>query len=251
MKPDIHIQAASLSYQQHIVFKDISLDIPFGRHLVILGASGIGKTSLLRMLAGLTAQNEMISGKISTSNAIALSLQTTYLAQQDRLLPWLTTLDNAALVLKLRHHSRAETVRKRELAHHLLERAGLGRAKALFPHQLSSGMRQRAALVRTLLEEKPVILMDEPFSALDTLTRFQLQNLAHDMLREKTVIMITHDPQEALRLGDEIYLMQGAPANLTFIAVPDKQPPRDLRAPECSQWTADIFAVLLNQAQPA
>src|SRR5690606_33893258 len=113
----------------------------------------------------------------------------------------------------------------------------------------SGGMRQRTALVRTLLEEKPIVLMDEPFSALDTLTRMQLQTIAHDMLRDKTVIMITHDPQEALRLGDEIYLMHGTPASLTLLAKPASTTPRDIREPAYHQLQADLYQSLLTTTE--
>jgi putative hydroxymethylpyrimidine transport system ATP-binding protein len=242
--PDIHLIDTGLSYRNKAVFAHIQLFIPAGTRLALLGASGVGKTSFLRMLAGLASPDESISGTIQTNNNILLQNQIAYMAQQDMLLPWLTTFDNAALSLKLRRYSSQDKTRKIERAHQLLEQAGLGSAKDLFPHQLSGGMRQRAALVRTLMEEKPIVLMDEPFSALDTITRFHLQNLASNMLSDKTIIFITHDPVEALRIADHVYLMEGAPANIELIATPRHAAPRDMHDQENIKLHADIFARL-------
>src|SRR3990167_3228776 len=118
----------------------------------------------------------------------------------------------------------------------------------LYPHQLSGGMRQRVALVRTLMEEKPIILMDEPFSALDAITRYKLQALAVDLLKEKTVFFITHDPSEALRLAHIIYIMQGRPAFLKPVAHLSSAIPRELTDPETSKLQTDLFHQLANMS---
>ena len=244
--PDIQLINAGLSYQQHSVFKHVNLSIPAGQKLALLGASGVGKTSFLRMLAGLSSEHECIEGSIITSNGDAIQQQIAYMAQQDLLLPWLTTLDNVLLSLKLRSSSSAESNRKTSFAHDLLKQAGLWEAIQLYPHQLSSGMRQRAALVRTLLEEKPLVLMDEPFSALDTITRFHLQNLTCQLLGDKTLIFITHDPAEALRLADVIYLMHGSPANIELMAAPSGCSPRDLQQADIMKLHAELFSQLVQ-----
>lgn len=244
MIPDIYLKNVSLSFRHQPVFCGINLHIPAGKCMALLGASGVGKTSLLRMLAGLTTNHETISGSIKTNNHIPVHQQIAYMAQQDLLLPWLTTLENAALSLKISPHSRQDISRKIDLAHHLLEEAGLSHAKHLYPHQLSGGMRQRTALVRTLVQEKPIVLLDEPFSALDTITRHHLQNLAMKLLSGKTIFFITHDPAEALRIADQIYLMDGSPANIHLIAEPSSHTPRDLHTQANIGLHAEIFARL-------
>lgn len=217
MQDDIHVVNLSLSYQEKFIFLDLNLSIPFGSKIAILGKSGIGKTSLLRLFAGLTTDGVTVSGTILNGHGKPIHQQIAYMAQQDLLLPWLTTLQNVLLQFKLHRYSKIEYKRKVFLAEHLLKQSGLENAKNFYPHQLSSGMRQRAALVRTLLTEKPIILMDEPFSALDTITRYHLQNLTRDLIRDKTHIFITHDPAEAVRLANQIYMMEGNPATIKLL----------------------------------
>ena len=144
------------------------------------------------------------------------------MAQQDLLLPWLNVLDNVTLGNRLR----GERV-DQQRALDLLMRVGLTDAALARPDALSGGMRQRAALARTLMEDRPVVLMDEPFSGLDALTRLRLQALAAELLAGRTVLLVTHDPLEALRLGEHILIMNGRPATLS--ALPDLPgvPPRD------------------------
>ena len=244
MTPDIHLRDVGLAYHDKTVFSHIDLDIPAGTKLALLGPSGVGKTSLLRLLAGLTTTGETVSGVIKTSNTIPLHKQIAYMSQQDLLLPWMTVYQNATLGMKLRFHQKQQATRKKNLANKLLTQAGLTHAKDLYPHQLSGGMRQRTALVRTLLQEQPVVLMDEPFSALDTITRHHLQNLTCDMLQDQTVIYITHDPSEALRIADQIYLMCKTPPYCKLIAEPLSPIPRDSYATDTMQLQATIFTQL-------
>ncbi|GAM60379.1 hydroxymethylpyrimidine ABC transporter [Vibrio ishigakensis] len=112
----------------------------------------------------------------------------------------------------------------------LLAQVGLAGKESYYPRQLSGGMKQRVALARTLMQDKPVVLMDESFSALDAVNRYKLQNLAAEMLKDKTVVLITHDPQEALRLSDAVYLMESTPVKMTQIPVPESKTPRALDA---------------------
>ena len=146
------------------------------------------------------------------------------MAQQDLLLPWLGALDNVLLGYRLRGVSRAELKRLRERGRELLDRVGLGGREGDLPATLSGGMRQRVALARTLMEDRPVVLMDEPFSALDAITRFRLQDLAAEMLAGRTVLLVTHSPSEAVRLGHRLYVLSGQPA----------RPRRPARAPRRS-----------------
>jgi len=245
--PTISIKNLHFAYDKKTLFKDLNLTLPAGKWLGLLGVSGVGKSSLLRLIAGINPPQENYSGNISSDNAVPLHQQIAYMAQTDLLLPWLNVLANALLGVKLRgqtsHFSALETRAKS-----LLTQVGLVEAMHLYPHQLSGGMRQRVALVRTLLEDKPVILMDEPFSALDTITRYNLQTLAAELLKNRTVLFVTHDPLEALRLADEIYLLAGSPAILQKFADLTSQTPRDLASPEIIHLEAKLFAELAKAA---
>jgi putative hydroxymethylpyrimidine transport system ATP-binding protein len=153
------------------------------------------------------------------------------MAQADLLLPWLTVEDNLLLGFRLRGASRAALAERREAALALLERVGLAGSARALPHTLSGGMRQRAALARTLVEDRPIVLMDEPFSALDAITRHRLQELAAELLAGRTVLLVTHSPLEALRLGHEVRVMSGVPARLDPPLRLPGQPPRPVADP--------------------
>ena len=128
------------------------------------------------------------------------------MAQQDLLMPWLSIMDNIFLGHKLT--KKTVTPAQHQTALDLLDRVGLSGCEAHYPNTLSGGMRQRAALVRTLMQDKPFVFMDEPFSALDAVTRHHMQALAFELLKDRTVLLITHDPQEALRLGQQILILK-------------------------------------------
>jgi putative hydroxymethylpyrimidine transport system ATP-binding protein len=148
------------------------------------------------------------------------------MAQQDLLLPWLSAIDNVLLGARLRgrRHDRELIAR----AHALLAAVGLGDRAGSRPSDLSGGMRQRVALARTLMEDRPIVLMDEPFSGLDSITRLRMQDMAARLLAGRTVLLVTHDPLEALRLGHRVHLMAGEPANIGEALVPAGEPPRAL-----------------------
>ncbi|MCP4682739.1 MAG: ABC transporter ATP-binding protein, partial [Desulfobacterales bacterium] len=131
----------------------------------------------------------------------------------------------------------------------LISKAGLDGYAGAYPSALSGGMRQRVALLRTLMEERPVILMDEPFSALDALTRMKLQDLAFNMVRGATVVLVTHDPLEALRLGNRIHILAGSPARPGEALVPDSTPPRMPGDPGMDTLHAELLN-RLNQEDP-
>lgn len=245
--PAITISHAQLCYGNEIVFNNLTCHLPAGRTTCLLGASGVGKTSLLRLIANLhpidTATTQ--SAQITASDNQSLQHRIAYLGQTDLLLPWLTCLDNVLLGLQLRgEHSHSKQHLKR--AKLLLVEMGLADAFYKVPAQLSGGMRQRVALARTLMEDRPVVLMDEPFSALDTLTRLKLQELAADFLRNRTVLLITHDPLEALRLGHHVLIMAGQPAQITSIINPTGAPPRSLADPDLLIEQGQLMRYLLN-----
>ena len=160
------------------------------------------------------------------------------MAQKDLLLPWLSVLDNVCLGARLRGNL-DEEIRKKATS--LIADGGLEAYVDALPSSLSGGMRQRVALLRTLMEERPVILMDEPFSALDALTRLKLQDLAARLVKGATVLMVTHDPLEALRLGHRIHVMTGRPARMSDALIPPGLPPRKPSDPEIISLQAELL----------
>lgn len=203
----VNIVIPELGYDDLILARNIELTLKAGQTTCLLGPSGVGKSSLLRTLAGLV---RMPGGQqITCSDGYALEDRLSYMAQSDLLLPWATVAENLAIGFRLR----GETV-DMHAVRGLLKQVSLEDKENVRPAQLSGGMRQRVALARTLLENRSVVLMDEPFCALDALTRHDLQELTRRMLSHKTVLLITHDPMEALRLGDEIHVLNGSPARL-------------------------------------
>jgi len=209
------IKAANLVYAGKVIFTDLDLELRQGEWLVLLGRSGVGKTSLLRLLAGLQQAfpqpKTRVSAEISWQGSRRLEHEVAYMAQQDGLLPWATALDNVLLPARL-----SDNKIDRARAYALLEQVGLAAYSQHKPRALSGGMRQRIALARTLIQDKPLLLMDEPCSALDAITRLEMQKLLFARVRaaNKTVVMVTHDPWEALRLADRIMVLAGTPAKV-------------------------------------
>ncbi|QDO99793.1 ABC transporter ATP-binding protein [Ferrovibrio terrae] len=205
------MEGSGFAYGNRAVLAPFSLDLAAGETVAILGASGCGKSTLLRLIAGLLpGQSSPFAG------------QAAWMAQQDLLLPWLSLQDNILLGARLRGE-----VPDIALAQTLLTRLGLADRATALPASLSGGMRQRAALARTLMEDRPLVLMDEPFSALDAITRAAMQELASEMLAHRTVLLVTHDPAEACRLANRIFILSGQPASLQQAAVLSPAAPRD------------------------
>ncbi|HHF0487923.1 TPA: ABC transporter ATP-binding protein [Vibrio antiquarius] len=229
----IQLSDASLRYKdsQTPTLAGMNMTIPVGKWTVLLGRSGCGKTTILRYLAGLLDDQVDWHGELITTDGAALHDRIAYMAQQDLLLPWLNVLDNVCLSSRFSQEQAPEQNRQRALT--LLSQVGLADYADAKPAQLSGGMRQRVALARTLMQDKPLVLMDEPFSALDAVTRHKLQTLSAELLKDKTVVLITHDPQEAVRLSHQLYVLQGTPAQAQHLVVPDSKPPRSLDG-ECA-----------------
>lgn len=211
MSTSIRIENASLHYSGQRIFNNLNCEIPGAHTTCLLGPSGVGKTSLLRNIAGLLTPSEAshVTGTFKTDNQKPLRDQISYMAQNDTSMPWLTAKENVMLGATLRRNVRAKDT-ERALA--LLNRVGLGSVAEKYPHELSGGMRSRLGLARTLFESKPIILLDEPFASVDAITKIELQTLLCETLKGKTVLLVTHDPLEALRIGDFVYLMSGSPA---------------------------------------
>lgn len=198
------------------VFSHIDLTLAPGQWTCLLGASGVGKSTVLKLFAGL-ADAVDFQGDMTDPGHIAM------MAQQDLLLPWLTALDNVMIGARLRGE-----VPDKDQALLLLEQVGLKDHAQKRPHALSGGQRQRVALARTLIEDCPLVLLDEPFSALDALTRLNMQDLTAQLLHGRTVLLVTHDPAEAARLGEQIQIM--TPSGLVDIASPGGPIPRPIDA---------------------
>ncbi|MGI8999255.1 MAG: ABC transporter ATP-binding protein [Candidatus Limnocylindria bacterium] len=223
----------------------ISLEIAPGSFTVIIGPNGCGKSTLLRLVAGLlapTVGSVTVDGRAPSSGDGRVGLA----FQQPRLVPWRTTLENVALPLEL---AGVPTPERRERGKGALERVGLARAAALWPRELSGGMAQRVALARALIGDPPVLLLDEPFSALDALTREtfddELQRLWLD--RRRTVILVTHSVSEAVALADRVVVMTPRPGRVSrsvMVDLPRPRPAELLGDPRAADLAAEVRAAL-------
>ena len=235
----VFVRSARLSYGDRLLFDGLDLTLAGGRWTCLLGASGVGKSTLLRLILGLEgAAGE--DGAVECSDGLPLAGRAAFMAQRDLLFPWLSVIDNVTLGSRLRGGRRdRHAVESR--ARELLSWVGLAENAGDLPATLSGGMRQRTALARTLMEERPVVLMDEPFSALDAITRLRLQNLAAELLEGRTVLLVTHDPLEALRLGNRIHILSGSPGRLDDALLPEGAPPRDVAEPGLLEMQGDLL----------
>jgi putative hydroxymethylpyrimidine transport system ATP-binding protein len=183
------------------LFGPLDIMLPGGQWTCLLGPSGVGKSTVLRLIADLPTGVSFL-GTITADDGAPLKGRVGYMAQSDLLLPWLNVTGNVELGARLRHE-RPDAAR----AAALVERVGLGPRAQRRPRTLSGGERQRAALARTLMEDRPIVLLDEPFSALDAGNRAAMQETAAELLAGRTVLLVTHDPAEAARLGHRILVM--------------------------------------------
>ncbi len=190
----------------------IELEIETGRFVSLVGPSGCGKSTLFNVVAGLLQPTEgrvLIDGEDATGTIGRVG----YMLQKDLLLPWRSVLDNVILGMEIQGKS-LKVARERALP--LLQKYGLAGFEHLYPNSLSGGMRQRAALLRTLLFDTDVILLDEPFGALDAQTKLQMQEWLMQLWSDfrKTVVFVTHDVEEAIYLSDEIHVMGTRPGRI-------------------------------------
>ncbi len=239
--PAIILDQVRLDFDGKPLFADLSLRFAGCQTTCLLGPSGCGKSTLLKLIAGAPLP---WTGRIDFEPvANAGSRVVAWMGQNDLLLPWLSLLDNVLLGPRLRGQS-GPAARTRALD--LLKAGGLEAYADALPATLSGGMRQRGALLRTLMEERPVLLMDEPFSSLDALTRLRLQNLAARLTRNATVILVTHDPLEALRLADRIVVLAGTPVRVAAEFALEGATPRDAADPNLNRRYAELLDLLLD-----
>ena len=213
-----------------VALNDVSLEVRTGEFVCVVGASGCGKSTLLNVLAGL---DQPTAGDVKVDGRVALMFQ------EAALLPWLTAAGNVELALELRGVNRPE---RKAMAHELLGRLHLAGFEKRMPHELSGGMKQRVALARALAQDADILLMDEPFASLDAITR----DLLHDELvrlwtsTPLTVVFVTHNPREAVRLGDRVVVFTTRPGRVAHELKIDLPRPRNLDSPEIAVIAARI-----------
>lgn len=224
------------------LLRDLALDFPAGRCSCLLGPSGAGKSTLGRLIAGLPCPHRL-HGTLGASDRRPLAGRVAMLAQDSQLLPWASLTRNVLIGAHLRGDNPAPA-----RARDLLARVGLAGMDSRRPGTLSGGQRQRVELARTLIEDRPVVVLDEAFSSLDVATRLAMQDLAARMLAGRTVVLITHDPLEAVRLAQVGWLLNDGAA--TPMPLPDGPTPRDYASATVQAAQARLLARLHRTAPP-
>ncbi len=233
-KQSISIAGLTVAYPSgnaHLVaIQGLSLEVKRGELVCVVGASGSGKSTLLNVVGGLdrpTAGSARVHGKVAL------------MFQEAALLPWLTAVGNVEIALELRGVPRSA---RRHMAHDLLQRVHLGGFEKRRPHELSGGMRQRVALARALAQDADVLLMDEPFGALDAITRDLLHEEVERIWSQSklTILFVTHNAREAVRLGDRVLVFTSRPGRVAHEIRVDLPRPRRLDSPDLAIIAAHI-----------
>ena len=231
-----------------VALESVDLDIREGEFVTIVGPSGCGKSTLLNLIVGLLRSS---GGRIVFNGAAidGICTQIGYVTQKDNLFPWRTLVENVEIALEIRGIAR---VSRRSQAEELIERVGLRGFEDHYPHELSGGMRQRANIIRTLIYNPELILMDEPFGPLDAQTRIVLQD---ELLKlwsttKKTIIFITHDLIEAITLADRVVLMSSRPGRIKAIEQVSIARPRDVFKIHQSEQFRAVYENLWRELRP-
>ena len=250
-RPAIRIRDLTKKFGDLVAVDGVSVEIAHGEFFMIVGPSGCGKTTLLRILAGL---DSVTSGTIEIETPNSQRPVNSMIFQGDSIFPWMTVWNNAAYGLKMR---RAPASTIKEVVGHYLARTGLTRFAKYYPHQLSGGMRQRVSIARAFANDPEILLMDEPFSALDAQNKLLLQE---ELLRiweehKKTVVFITHSVDEAVFLGDRIMVMTAQPGKVkAFVPVPLARPRNIMelqKLPQYGELIAHIWSSLRDEVHRA
>ncbi|MFD2239303.1 ABC transporter ATP-binding protein [Aureimonas populi] len=234
--PLIEMEAVSKSFGEVVALQDFRVRITPGELVTVVGPSGCGKSTLFNILAGLEEPDpqSILRYRGRGCRATELLGEVSFMPQRDLLLPWRSVIDNAILALEIEGVPRREA---RETARRMLPEFGLAGFGEQYPHQLSGGMRQRVALMRTFLFKRDLMLLDEPFGALDALTRAMMQRWLLDLWQKhrRTVLFITHDVDEALFLGDRVLVMSARPGRVKLeqeVALERPRLPEVVTSPE-------------------
>lgn len=251
---DVILQTQDIRVQYDngtIALDGVSLEVPTGKLTALLGPSGCGKTTLLKVIAGLVAPS---SGtvKVWGNDIDGPGADRALVFQDFALLPWATVLDNVAFGLRARKVRRGE---RNEIARHYIAQVGLSGFEDKYPHELSGGMRQRTGLARALTVKSDILMMDEPFSAVDEQMRRKLQEDLLELLKveKKSVIFVTHSIEEAVYLADQVVILSGQPGNIANIVWPEIDRDGDVdvirRQPHYVQLVDEIWGSLKRYVQ--
>ncbi len=225
----LSLKNITAGYGEQIIIKDICIDVRRSEIVSVIGSSGVGKSTLFNVIAGLLRP---VDGKVilNGQDVTGISGNVSYMLQKDLLLPFKTVGENIALPLMIRGMRKKEALNK---VSELLPTFGLENCLNVYPSSLSGGMRQRAALLRTYMMDGQVSLLDEPFSALDSLSKNKMHDWFLDLLKkiDLSAVLITHDIDEALKLSDRICLLKGRPAGIDSVF--DVSVPREKRTTTC------------------
>jgi ABC-type nitrate/sulfonate/bicarbonate transport system ATPase subunit len=224
-KTRLELAGVRKTFEDTFAVSDVSLVLRENEFVSIIGPSGCGKSTLFNIISGLIEEDE---GEVRIDGALVKHRKglVSYMYQKDLLLPWLKIVDNVSLPLRVRKVSR-KAARAEVL--HLFETFGLEGFEHKYPHQLSGGMRQRAALMRTYVYSRDIMLLDEPFGGLDALTKAKMQDWLLNVNSElkASILFITHDIEEAIYLSDRIYLMSDRPSTIKEEILVDLPRPRN------------------------
>ena len=250
----VYVDAVSKSFagpagDEIPALREVSIGLLDGEFVTIVGPSGCGKSTLFNIIAGLISPS---TGRVymDGQDVTGKTGRVGYMLQKDLLLPWKSVLENVALGLEL---TGVRTAMAHEQGRELLRRYGLGDFERHYPHALSGGMRQRVALMRTLLYAKDVLLLDEPFGALDAQTRFIMQQWLLDVWQEnkRTILFITHDVDEAIFLSDRVFVMSSRPGAFKEECAVTLERPRTLdvlTTPDFTTIKAHLFGLLHDES---
>jgi ABC-type nitrate/sulfonate/bicarbonate transport system ATPase subunit len=238
--------------QKRHVVNDVSFSAQPGEFVAVIGPSGCGKSTMFNIMAGLetpTSGDILVDGQIATGESEHFA----YMPQKDLLFPWRTILENTALGLQVRGMRKKDA---RAKAAQLFSTFGLSGFENAHPFELSGGMRQRAALLRTVVQGRDVLLLDEPFGALDSLTRLEMQSWLQGVWAENswTAVLITHDIREAIYLADRVIVLSARPTTVRLDIAIDLPRPRDLSmitSPEFAEYEKELIETLHEESRKA